>query len=679
MKNLKKLQLLAICLLVLAGSVYSDRPQPEKVYFAVEQNGIRCGFSESIISNVEIDGREAILLNERIEMKITALGAEVETKLRFKSHVDPETGQYFYFEYEVDQGSVNISAQIEIDGDIARIKSQPDGKIKEISLPPDVVLENNLYTSRLVKEFVEGGLEEKSYKTLDLNHEAVHDVTYYKIGEEQLELDVGTFNTIILKKLDHETGTKMTWWFNIENGDAIKGVLPTRTIYLSDSTVMKDISRVSVDDDLFAKVDVAISDIKAISYMKAKATLEPGGEWITTESLNIPGQKFEGTVKENLIEGVFEISHKHYDGEGAPPFPADYSNDESLREYLEPQDMIESDDPVLIEKAKEITEGSKDSWEALKRLSRWVSEEIGYDIPGGGTAKRTFELQLGECGSHSRLLAAFCRGVGIPCRVVWGCMYTPDYGGAFGQHGWNEVYMGEAGWIPIDATAQELDYADSGHIRLGKLTGKSAYLNPKKMEILDYQAGSVTMANAGTASAPEEYDMYIGEYQGPNSIFKILVQNGSLAVDIPGKMIFELKEPNDEGVWIFKLTDAAGISFREDEAGSVVEMTLNSQTKLPRKVDTGVAEDAAAAPDEFQAYLGQYSVPMQNMALTVIVQDGNLAVDDPNEGIIGLTGPDDKMRWTDQFDKNKISFALDGTGKATAMIFHQIIKLPRIE
>jgi hypothetical protein len=27
----------------------------------------------------------------------------------------------------------------------------------------------------------------------------------------------------------------------------------------------------------------------------------------------------------------------------------------------------------------------------------------------------------------------------------------------------------EAGWVPIDATALELDYVDSGHIRLGTL------------------------------------------------------------------------------------------------------------------------------------------------------------------------------------------------------------------
>ena len=29
----------------------------------------------------------------------------------------------------------------------------------------------------------------------------------------------------------------------------------------------------------------------------------------------------------------------------------------------------------------------------------------------------------------------------------------------------NEIYMGKAGWIPVDATTNEIDYIDPGHIR----------------------------------------------------------------------------------------------------------------------------------------------------------------------------------------------------------------------
>jgi len=135
-----------------------------------------------------------------------------------------------------------------------------------------------------------------------------------------------------------------------------------------------------------------------------------------------------------------------------------------------------------VEKAREITAGSRDSWDAAVRLSRWVGTEIAGALPGG-SARQTFDKGSGECGAHSRLLAAFCRAVGIPARMVTGGAYTTIMDGSFGQHGWNEVWMGEAGWVPVDCTFQESDYLDSGHIRFGLLTT----FNPTELEILDYR------------------------------------------------------------------------------------------------------------------------------------------------------------------------------------------------
>ena len=49
---------------------------------------------------------------------------------------------------------------------------------------------------------------------------------------------------------------------------------------------------------------------------------------------------------------------------------------------------VESDDPLLIAHARELTEGATDSWTAATRISRWVANNIQYAIPGGGTARR---------------------------------------------------------------------------------------------------------------------------------------------------------------------------------------------------------------------------------------------------------------------------------------------------
>jgi len=46
--------------------------------------------------------------------------------------------------------------------------------------------------------------------------------------------------------------------------------------------------------------------------------------------------------------------------------------------------------------------------------------------------------------------------------------------------------VGEAGWIPVDATLHETDYVDSGHVRLGVLRTNATLINFREMKILDF-------------------------------------------------------------------------------------------------------------------------------------------------------------------------------------------------
>ncbi len=193
---------------------------------------------------------------------------------------------------------------------------------------------------------------------------------------------------------------------------------------------------------------------------------------------------FNGKVTGNTINGEFEVGHDRYRGDHALSFGVSPVFTEDVSIYLEAEEMIESDDPELVDLSLKITEGSADYWEAACRLSAWVDENIDGSVYGG-SAYETFERGNGACGSQSMLLAALCRAAGIPARVVWGCMYTPAYDGSFGHHGWNEVYMGESGWIPIDVTIHETDYIDSGHIRLGILETAVTVINFREMTILD--------------------------------------------------------------------------------------------------------------------------------------------------------------------------------------------------
>ncbi|MBW1916268.1 MAG: transglutaminase domain-containing protein, partial [Deltaproteobacteria bacterium] len=239
-------------------------------------------------------------------------------------------------------------------------------------------------------------------------------------------------------------------------------------------------------DLIFVRTNEEIGDIRNISSMRVQADLDafpdPG-----MEDLNVEGQSFEGSIAGNSLKGLFVVEHHHYKGEDALSFGKPHSFAGDMQTYIQPEVLIESEAPEIQELALRLTEGSEDFWEAACRLSTWVAEHIEGSIMFG-SALETLQRGNGACGSQSMLLAALCRASGIPARVVWGCVYTPEYGGSFGHHGWSEVFVGEAGWIPVDVTFHETDYVDSGHIRLGVLKTNSTLINYREIKILNYSS-----------------------------------------------------------------------------------------------------------------------------------------------------------------------------------------------
>jgi hypothetical protein len=480
------LSFLLFFVFILPGN--SVKAQTETLFYGIEMNGKLVGYGEMRVTPDTKEGKPVTLLNRKIFIALTALGQPFDTKISEVFHIDPRTGNYTYYDSDVTIGTMKTGATIVIDKNSAAFTPKTGGASRTLTLPPDVLLDNPLYLTFLVEDAGEGKTPQtKNYSHIDLMEGELHELSYTGKGREKLTLAEKEYDALVFEVRDLKTGVPLTIWIDPGNGRFLKAAYPNGlNIYLADGSVVGMIKRAELDDSIIARVDQAIADFKAISYMKIKASILSLGEWISPESLNGPGQKFTGTVKDNIIDGVFEIRHKRYNGEDAPPFPPDYSGDKELKKYLEPENLVESDDPVLVKKAKELAAGSEDSWEAARRLSKWVAEKVSYQIPGG-SARHTFDTREGECASHSRLLTAFGRAVGIPVRLVSGCMYAPNYGGCFGQHVWNEIYMGKAGWIPVDTTVREIDYLDSGHIRLGSQTS----FNPKKIEILDFKAGAI--------------------------------------------------------------------------------------------------------------------------------------------------------------------------------------------
>ena len=647
----------------------------ETIYYAIQSKGVTCGFGSTTVTREEIGGRGELVLDTEVRVRLTLMGAPVETVFRSKEYVDPESGQFRRVETEIVQGQGRLASLIEVAGAEVRVTSRPDGRTRIVALPEGAILENSLFLPHLVRDFVAKQQDKQTYRVFDTLDGNLHERTYTRVAVERITLAGKEYQAVVLDQLDRTTGQKSRWWIDVVTGRQLRADYATRSIILADSSVRDEAQAAKIDDRVFAKVAVAIKNISEISYLKLRAVLAPTGAWITLEDLNVPGQKFQGTVKDNRVDGVFEISHPRYNGQNAPPFPPDFTRDERVRQYLQPEELIESEDPTLSAKAREITAGAKSSWEAATRLSKWVAEEIRYALPGGVSARNTFDLRIGECGAHSLLMAAFCRAVGIPARVVWGCMYVPNAGGAFGQHGWSEVFMGEAGWIPLDTTAREIDFVDSGHVRLGVLASKATSFGPESVEILDYKTREAVQQ---TTLAPAELAPFLGTYTGRRGPLTILYQNGGLLLDIPGRMSLELNDPGPDGVAVCKMTSQVSVAFQKDGSGKVTGMSVRSRTTLPRSTDP--APSVEPAPAELEPYLGTYPIPGQGAELKVTFEGSGLVFHRPGQQAPArLLGPDPEGIWTDESGRIRISFVRTESGGVSALVIHEAVENTKVE
>lgn len=180
-----------------------------------------------------------------------------------------------------------------------------------------------------------------------------------------------------------------------------------------------------------------------------------------------PGRTLKVTVKryfeaETYIESISVRSESTVNEENAI--------------YVEEQARVESENGKIISKAKELTEGVSSDYKRALELFKYVNTTLEYNTASQYANKGSvsaIENEKGVCEEFATLYAALCRAVDIPCKVVEGYTYQkirtnedeivfdnlvgeyvqaePIYEYQIVNHVWNEIYLDDYGWVPVDA------------------------------------------------------------------------------------------------------------------------------------------------------------------------------------------------------------------------------------
>ena len=135
-----------------------------------------------------------------------------------------------------------------------------------------------------------------------------------------------------------------------------------------------------------------------------------------------------------------------------------------LREALQPEPLIQSADPRIIQAAEQLTVRLASWRQDPRRVTRELTQavyamlekSVTFSVP---SALQVLESRQGDCNEHTVLFVALARALGLPARTAVGLVYL---NGAFFYHAWPEVWLGE--WVAADPTFGQVP-ADAAHIR----------------------------------------------------------------------------------------------------------------------------------------------------------------------------------------------------------------------
>ena len=135
-------------------------------------------------------------------------------------------------------------------------------------------------------------------------------------------------------------------------------------------------------------------------------------------------------------------------------------------EWTKPTDLVQSDHPDLVAKARDIVGAETNTLKISEILCAWVDKNVRDTFSARLTNAREVLANLeGDCTEHSILFIGLARALGIPAREAAGLIYVGGDQPGFYFHQWAKIWVGK--WIDVDPTFNQ-PRADVTHIKLAE-------------------------------------------------------------------------------------------------------------------------------------------------------------------------------------------------------------------
>lgn len=419
-------------------------------------------------------GEDGYRIREKVFMKLNIMGITQNINTITEASLDNNyVLRSFSFRIESDITSTEIKGEVEGKKMKLNISSGDDKRMEEVPLK-DTPYMNLGLTDRLLMEGLKPG-KSFSVHVFDPSTMSQQEFNISVEGKEKIKIQGKEIDAYRLKA--NFKGINIISWID-EKGETLKEESPLGFVLIreseKDAIGLGSATKADIITETVIIPNIDIKEPEKVTYLKLKF------KDVTIQTLN--DFKALSGGRQTLKNDILEIKK-----EDLSRISRSQSGEKSFKEFLSPTALIQSKDPRIAEKAKEIIGEEKDPLKASRLLMDWVYRNIEkkptVSIPN---ALEVLRIRQGDCNEHTTLFTALARSAGIPAKINIGLVYSKN---GFYYHAWPEVFVGE--WVSLDPTLNQFP-ADATHIKflegdLNKQVEILRIVGRLSIEILEYR------------------------------------------------------------------------------------------------------------------------------------------------------------------------------------------------
>jgi len=423
--------------------IRGDTTSYKEVWHGIYFSGQKAGYSVTISQSLADGGRQ---VSNRAFLRINMM----ETPQQIKTVTSYQLDRDFYlrdFDF-VMEGAAEINVHGKVTGKELAVEVNTGGQKQQQTIK----LDGPVYLPDAIEPMIANRSIKKgskyNFSTFDPTSLSIQPAVITVQEQESLKINNDTCWTTKLT-LDM-AGTTSTVWVD-SSGNSIKeeGPLGITLVRETKESALK----VPADDngiDLLTQLSVPVTGLTLDKPRETKS-LKIKISGLHISQMDISGGRQQIT---DAAQQTVSISQETTNDLNS-------SLPDSVKKYLLPTALIQSNDNRIIGTAKMIVGKTTGNWEKSLAISRWVNKNLAKQMTVSlPSAVEVLLSRRGDCNEHATLFAALARASGVPTKLSLGLVYMD---GRFYYHAWNAVYCGK--WIELDPTFGQ-EPADAARLRM---------------------------------------------------------------------------------------------------------------------------------------------------------------------------------------------------------------------